>query len=415
MFEEAVELLIRRARRVLHAPLFQKEMLADPYPTYHRLRTEDPVHWDAADGRWVLTRYADIAAVLRNPAASSDRAGAAAKLAPASVRPLLAFRANSMINSDAPKHTRLRLLVSKAFTARAVEAMTANIQRLVDGFFDAVEPRGRMDVIADLAYPLPVTVIAEMLGVPPADRDQFKHWSDELAMLAGGGGSPADLTLDEYQRIAKAFHDLTAYFAKVVAERRARPQNDLLSALARVEEAGDKLSEDELYANAVLLLVAGNETTTNLIGNGTLALLRHPDQLARLVADPALVPTAVEELLRYDSPVQFTGRLLKEELTIGGKMLGAGQNVMVLLGAANRDPDQFADPGRLDVGRADNKHLAFGLGSHFCLGAQLARLEARVVFQTLLRRMPALRLEGPAPEYRPHFNLRGLKCLPVGF
>jgi cytochrome P450 len=200
-----------------------------------------------------------------------------------------------------------------------------------------------------------------------------------------------------------------------VAERRVHPRDDLLSTLARAEEAGDRLSEDELYANAVLLLVAGNETTTNLIGNGTLALLRHPDQLARLTADPSLIPTAAEELLRYDSPVQFTVRLLTDEIAVGGKPLRSGQMVLLLLGAANRDPDHFADPDRLDVSRADNKHLAFGLGTHFCLGAQLARLEARVAFQTLLRRMPGLRLDGPEPRYRPHFNLRGLTALPVTF
>jgi cytochrome P450 len=412
MFEEAVEWVIRRARRVLHPPFFKSEMLADPYPTYRRLRTEDPIHWDPADSRWVLTRYTDIAAVFRNPAASSDRASAAAALAPPSVRPLLAFRANSMINSDAPKHSRLRLLVSKAFTARAVEAMTAKIQRLVDGLLDAVQSTGRMDVIADLAYPLPVTVIAEMLGVPGEDRAQFKHWSDEMAMIAG---SAADLKLNDYHRVTTAFQELTAYFSRVVAERRVRPQADLLSALAQAEEGGDRLSGDELYANAALLLVAGNETTTNLIGNGTLALLRNPDQLARLIADPSLIPTAVEELLRFDSPVQFTGRLLKDSVELGGKTLGSGQSVMLLLGAANRDPDQFPEPDRLDIGRPDNKHLAFGLGSHFCLGAQLARLEARIAFETLLRRMANLRLDGPLPVYRPHFNLRGLKSLPVTF
>lgn len=415
MFAQAVEWLVHRARRALHASLFTEAMLADPYPTYARLRVEDPVHWDPADGRWVLTRYADVAAVLRSPAASSDRSSALAALAPASVRPLLAFRANSMLNADAPKHTRLRLLVSKAFTARAVEAMTAKIQRLVDEFLDAAQPRGRMDLIADLAYPLPVTVIAEMLGVPPEDRDKFKHWSNDLSRIAGGAGSAAEMSLEEYRRVGQAFQELTAYFAKVVAERRVQPRDDLLSALARAEEAGDRLNEDELYANAALLLVAGNETTTNLIGNGTLALLRHPDQLERLKANPSLIPTAVEELLRYDSPVQFTLRLLKEEMTVGGKLFAAGQMVLLLLGAANRDPDQFANPDRLDVGRPDNKHLSFGLGSHFCLGAQLARLEARVVFETLLRRMPGLRLDGPAPQYRPHFNLRGLKSLPVTY
>jgi hypothetical protein len=414
MFEEAVEWLVHRARRVLHAPLFTKEMLQDPYPTYHRLRSDDPVHWDAADGRWVLTRYDDIATVLRSPAASSDRSSALAALAPTSVRPLLAFRANSMLNTDAPKHTRLRALVTKAFTARAVEVMTEKIERLVDGFLDAVQARGRMDVIADLAYPLPVTVIADMLGVPPEDRDQFKRWSDDLALLAGSS-STSDMTLDQFHRIAQAFQDLTAYFARIVAERRVQPRDDLLSALAQAEEAGDRLSADELYANAALLLVAGNETTTNLIGNGTLALLRNPGQLARLTADPSLIPTAVEELLRFDSPVQFTVRVLTDEISLGGKSLRSGQMVLLLIGAANRDPEHFADPDRLDVTRTDNKHLAFGLGSHFCLGAPLARLEARVAFQTLLRRMPGLRLDGPEPRYRPHFNLRGLTALPVRF
>jgi cytochrome P450 len=412
-------MILRALRRLLRlrkqSTLFNAETLADPYPTYQRFRADDPVHWDGADERWVLTRYADVVAVLRSPAASSDRVQAERRLVPRSLRQLLEFRANSMLNCDAPKHSRLRLLVSKAFTPRAVEAMAGNVQRLVDGFLDAVQPRGRMDVIADLAYPLPVTVIAEMLGVPPEDRDRFKRWSDDLASIAGGSGSPTGLGYQDYQRIATSYAEFTAYLGAVVAQRRAQPRNDLLSALAQAEEAGDRLNEDELYANATLLLVAGHETTTNLIGNGTLALLRHPDQLARLKADPSLVPTAVEELLRYDSPVQFTTRLLKDDLTIGGKLLRGGQMVLLLLGAANRDPEHFTDPDRLDVGRADNKHLAFGLGSHFCLGAPLARLEGRIVFETLLRRLPGLRLDGAAPEYREHFNLRGLKALPVVF
>jgi cytochrome P450 len=415
MFEEAVEWLVHKARRMLHAPLFKPEMLADPYPVYAKWRAEDSVHWDPADSRWVLTRYDDVVTLLRSPAGSADRASAQAAFAPASVQPLLAFRSNTMLNADGAKHNRLRGLVSKAFTARAIDAMTEKIQALVDGFLDNVQARGRMDVIADLAYPLPVTVIAEMLGIPPADREKFKHWSDEVAILGGGTGSAANFTLEDYRRIAQAFQELTAYFSKVVAERRVRPQGDLLSTLAQAEEAGDRLNEDELYANAMLLLVAGNETTTNLIGNGTLALLRNPDQFARLKDDPALLPTAVEELLRYDSPVQFTGRVLTEDITMRGTLMRKGYMVLALIGAANRDPENFADPDRLDLGRADNKHLSFGLGSHFCLGAQLARLEARITFGTLLRRMPGLKLDGATPEYRPHFNLRGLRSLPVTF
>lgn len=415
MIQQAWRRMMRIFKPARHSELFNEETLANPYPAYARLRAQDPVHWDEADSRWLLTRYADVATVLRSPSASSRRVQATVRFVPPAFRPLAEARSKSMINADAPDHNRLRLLVSKAFTARAVDAMTDNIQRLVDGFLDAVQSHGRMDVIADLAYPLPVTVIAEMLGVPAEDRGRFKHWSDELSILAGGGGGPSALTLDDYRRSAKSYSELTAYFGAIAAQRRAQPRGDLLSALVQAEEAGDRLSEQELYANAMLLLVAGNETTTNLIGNGTLALLHHPDQLQKLRENPALIPSAVEELLRYDSPVQMTSRVLTDDLPVGGKQLRRDQMVVVLLGAANRDPEAFPDPDRLDVERADNKHLAFGLGSHFCLGAQLARLEGRIAFETLLRRMPGLRLDGAEPQYRRHFNLRGLQSLRVAF
>jgi cytochrome P450 len=394
-------------------PLFNSQTLADPYPAYQRFRTADPIHWDEINARWLLFRHADIAAVLRSPSASSNRAPAMQRWVPPGMRQLIDYRSDSMINCDAPRHNRLRLLVNKAFTTRAVEAMAGNIQRLVDGFLDAVAARGRMDLIADLAYPLPVTVIAEMLGVPPEDRDQFKHWSDELVVTISG--NPSALRPRDFRRVGRYYAELSAYFAEVVARRRAQPRNDLLTALAQAEEAGDRLNESELYANAALLLVAGHETTTNLIGNGMLALLRHPDQWERLKADPALVPGAVEELLRYDSPVQFTARLLTQDMEIGGKRLQAGQMVQLALGSGNRDPEQYADPERLDVGRQDVKHLAFGLGSHYCLGAPLARLEARIVFETLLRRFPNLHLDGAEPKFRDNFNLRGLEALPVAF
>jgi cytochrome P450 len=415
MFLRTLGWLLRRGKGGAESPLFNARTLPDPYPTYHRFRSEHPVFWEEGAQRWVLTRYADVVSVLRSPAASSERVQALDKFAPPAFRQLLSFRTHSMINCDPPRHNRLRLLVNKAFTARAVDAMAGDIQRLVDGFLDAVQPHGRMDLIADLAYPLPVTVIAQMLGVPPQDRDRFKHWSDALAVVAGGAGTPRGLKWADYRRVAQSYSELTAYLAGVVADRRARPRGDLISALVRAEEAGDRLTEDELYANVTLILVAGHETTTNLIGNGVWALLRHPDQWARLRENPTLVPTAVEELLRYDGPVQFTVRVLKDDLTVGGQAMGRGQMVLTLLAAADRDPEQFADPDRLDVGRPDNKHVAFGLGSHFCLGAQLARLEGRIALETLLRRAPNLRLDGPPPEYRPHFNLRGLKALPVAF
>jgi cytochrome P450 len=395
------------------ARMFGPEMLADPYPVYHRLRRFDPVHWHAAHGGWVLSRYADVAALLRNPHVSSERMRAEAERGPAQIQALFTFRANSMLNADPPRHTRLRLLVSKAFTPGAVEQLAPFIQRTVDEALDAVQAAGRMDVIRDLANRLPITVIAHMLGVPPEDRDRFKDWADKATAVVGNLAS--NLQEEEVRRAVEAVGELKAYLQAVVAERRARPRDDLLSALVRAEEQGDWLTEDELFSNAVLLLNAGHETTTNLIGNGVHALLRHPDQWKRLRDDPSLVPTAVEEFLRFDGPVQFTSRVLKDDLTVGGKHLKAGQSAVLLLGAANRDPAQFKDPDRLDVGRPDNKHVAFGLGPHFCLGAPLARLEGKIVFETLLRRFPGLRAEGPPPEYRANFNLRGLVSLPAAW
>jgi len=415
MILQLLQQILPARKRPTRASLFNPAMLADPYPTYQKLRVQDPVHWDEVDDRWVLSRYADVATVLRSPLASSDRGKASSRFVPPAFRHLLDFRSNNMLNCDAPRHHRLRLLVSKAFTARAVEALAGDIESLVGGFLDAAQPHGRMDLIADLANPLPITVIAQMLGVPAEDRLQFKLWSDDLAVVAGGGGSPAALGIADYRRAAEAYAKLTAYFGKVVAARKIQPQDDLLSALAHAEEEGDRLSEGELYSNAALLLTAGHETTTNLIGNGMLALLHNPEQMDRLRGDLSLVPSAIEELLRYDSPVQFTSRVLTGDMTLGGKQLHKGEVVLLLLGAANRDPEQFADPDRLDVARQNNKHLAFALGAHFCLGAQLARLEGKITLEALLRRMPDLRLEGAQPRYREHYNLRGLKALPVAF
>jgi cytochrome P450 len=400
-------------KRLARPKLFGPAMLADPYPYYARLRRIDPVHWAEDHAAWVLTRYADIVTVLRSPHASAERTEIARRQVPAEFQELFTTRKDAMLNADPPRHTRLRLLANKAFTPGAVAALAPFIQRFVDDVIDTVGPRGRMDVIRDLAYPLPATVIAEMLGVPHEDRDRFKQWSDDTAALASN--LPANLSEDVLRRAAEGMRELRAYFAGIVAQRRLEPRDDLISGLVKAQQESDRLNEAELLANAALLLNAGHETTTNLIGNGTLALLRHPDQLRRLREDPALIATAVEELLRYDSPVQFTSRVLKADLTLGGKQLRAGQTVVLLLGAANRDPAQFPDPDRLNVGRPDNKHLAFGLGSHFCLGAPLARLEGHIVFETLLRRLGGLRLAGPAPVYRQNFNLRGLEALEVAF
>jgi cytochrome P450 len=373
----------------------------------------DPVHWAEPFGGWVLTRYIDVASLLRSPQVSAQRMEMASKDVSPEYAPLFATRAGSMLNSDAPRHTRLRLLVNKAFTPGTVESLAPFIQSFVDTVLDAVQGQGHMDLIGDLAFPLPATVIAEMLGVPAQDCDRFKKWSDDTAAVAGN--LPANLSQEVLRQALQSMEDLQAYLGEIVAQRRREPRSDLITALVKAEEQGDRLTLEELLANVVLLLNAGHETTTNLIGNGMLALLRHPDQMRRLQKDPQLIPTAVEELLRYDSPVQFTTRLIKEDMQIDGKRLQAGQRVVLVLGAANRDPAQFPNPDRLDIGRHDNKLLAFGLGSHFCLGAPLARLEGRIVFETLLRRLPGLRLDGPAPKYRKNFNLRGLESLEVAF
>lgn len=387
------------------------EFQADPYPFYRRLREEDPVHQSAL-GIWVLTRYNDTVMVLRDP--RFGREGMAelleARLGTGSVRPA---NTRDMLFRDPPDHTRLRALVSRAFTPRVVEAMRPHIQEIVDGLLDRVEGARGMDVIEDLAYPLPVTVICEMLGVPTADQDVFKQWSADIARSLDAAILPAGSEV--ITRGQEAGDALREYFRSLIAVRRKNPQPDLLSALIAAEEQGDKLSEPELVATCALLLIAGHETTVNLIGNGLLALLRHPAELRALTDDPALIQTGVEELLRYDGPVQRTGRMTMADVEIGGRQIPKGSIVAAVIGAANRDPAHFAHPDRLDVARQENRHIAFGFGIHFCLGAPLARIEGQVALGTLLRRMPALKLVSDTPEWRESSVLRGLKTLPVTF
>jgi cytochrome P450 len=326
---------------------------------------------------------------------------------------MMQLRTNTMLSTDGARHTRLRSLVSKAFTPRAVASMRPTIAALVNQLLDEAQARGPLDLMRDLAAPLPVAVIAAMLGVPDADRSKFKHWSDDVAATTDIAAIRSEAILT---RAATAYKELSAYFRDLVGRMRSGRGAGLLGAMAAAEEAGDRLTEDELYANAILLLNAGHETTTNLIGNGTLALLHHPDQWQRLVADPALIEGAVEELLRYDSPVQFTNRRALEDIELGSHHIAKGQKVLAVLGAANRDPTMFPEPDRLDVARAEAAHhVAFGQGPHYCLGAPLARLEGQVTFDTLVRRYSKLRLEGETPVYRDNFNLRGLKMLPVAF
>ena len=393
--------------------VLRPEIAADPYPLYHRLRSEDPVRWDAPLNAWVVTRYADVQSALGDPRLSAERINRSTEWLPEAMRQTLGpvFRALSrqMLFLDPPDHTRLRGLVNKAFTPRVVEGMRPRIQAIVDDLLDAVQEAGRMDVIQDVAYPLPAIVIAEMLGVPPEDRDQFRIWSDDFGALIGR----SDLTLDGATRALRGVAEFMDYFRDIVARRRASPRDDLMQALIAAEDRGDALTEEELLANCVLLLAAGHGTTTHLIGNGLLALLRNPDQLRKLRDDPSSIAAAVTELLRYDSPVQATGRVAAQELPIGARRVGVGEGLILCLGAANRDPEQFADPDRLDIGRRENRPIAFGHGIHFCLGAPLARIEARIAFATLLRRLPGLRLETDVLEWEPSLSFRGLARLPV--
>jgi cytochrome P450 len=386
------------------------EFLADPYPTYHRLREEDPVHHSPMDF-WVLTRYEDVAAVLRDPRFIKEPlvSMVAARFG-VSVPPGVGL---SMLDRDPPDHTRLRSLVSKAFTPRVVEGLRPRIQKMVDDLITRAEAVGTMDLIEEFAYPIPVNVICEMLGVPVDDHERLKGWSLDIARGLDSVWLPLESEIPK--RSGAARHAIGDYMRGLIAERRASPRGDLLSALIAAEEAGDKLSEDELIATCILLLIAGHETTVNLIGNGTLALLRHPEELRRLRETPGLITSAVEELLRYDGPVQRTARITSTEVTIGGRTIPKGEMVMPFIGAADRDPSQFPDPDRLDLGRADNRHIAFGWGIHFCLGAPLARVEGQIAIDTLVRRLPGLALVDAEPEHRQSLTLRGLKALPVTF
>ncbi len=386
------------------------EFVANPYPMYHRLRTEDPVHQSPL-GFWVLTRYDDVLFSLRD-----------ARLAKEAIPAVIAQRfgitnpptiGQSMLDRDPPDHTRLRGLVNKAFTPRVVEQLRPRVQTIVDDLLARLDGRHEMDLIDEFAYPIPVIVICELLGVPVADRDRFKSWGLDIARSLDAVlfGPQSDVA----ERGAVARHALAEYFRDLIAERRKAPREDMLSALIAAEEAGDRLSETEMLATCILLLVAGHETTVNLIGNGTLALLRNADQLRRLREDPRLIATAVEELLRYDGPVQRTARVTSEELKIGDRVIPADEMVMPFLGAADRDPAHFAEPDRLDLGRRENRHVAFGFGIHFCLGAPLARVEGQIALGTLVRRFPNLALATDRPEFRMSLTLRGLARLPVTF
>jgi cytochrome P450 len=393
------------------APAFR----SDPHPQYRRLRERDPVHRSFIAGGWALSRFHDVEAVLRDPRFSSDDRSWSRferirrRNVKAGVWEEEGFKP-SLLRLDPPDHTRLRRLVTKAFTPRAIAALEPRVEKLVSELLDAAASAGALDVIRDLAYPLPVIVIAELLGVPSSDLARFKHWSDELVRSIGVS------TLDDLRRARRASEELAAYFAGIAEERRREPREDLISALLVAEEAGEQLSMDEVFSTCTLLLVAGNETTTNLIGNGVVALLRHPQELARLREDPACIGNAVEEMLRFDGPVQLTSRFPLEDVEWpSGHTFRKGQQVLLMIAAANRDPEANPDPERFDVARPEVRHLAFGHGAHFCLGAALARLEARHAVGALVGRFPGLRGDTDRLEWGDNTILRGPRSLPVRF
>lgn len=392
--------------------LLDPEVLANPYPLYRRLRTEDPVHWDPYLHAWVVTRYRDVVTVLTD--FSADRTPTPEQLTtmglPA-LNPIAQVMVKQMLFMDPPAHTRIRSLASAAFTPRRVEALRSHIQEIINCLIDGVGSEGLMDVISDIAVPLPSIVTAEMLGVPVEDRQRLKSWSADFAeMLGNFQHNP-----DRVPRVLKTVEEMTTYFRSTIRRLKDQPREGLVHSLMTAEIQGDRLTEEEVVANSIVTMVGGQETTTNLIGNGMLSLLRHPLEMDRLKADFSLIPSAVEELLRYESPSQHTARLAPEDLELGGKRIRKRQAVIAVMAAGNRDPERFPDPDRLDIARKDNHHLAFGWGGHFCFGAPLARIEAQIAFKTILERLPNLVLEPVPLVWRENLGLRGLKALRLRF
>lgn len=392
--------------------LLDPEVLADPYPLYRQLQTEAPVYWDAYLHAWVVTRYADVVKVLQE--FSADRTPTPEQLSAmglSRLTPIAQVMVKQMLFLDAPTHTRLRGLCSAAFTTRRVEALRSHIQEIVDRLIDAVYPAGRMEMMADFANPLPAIVTAELMGLPISDHRKLKGWSADFAeMLGNFQHNP-----NRIARVLQTVEEMTDYFRRAVREQSANPGNGLLNALVHAEVDGSRLSEDEIIANCIVTMVGGQETTTNLIGSGILTLLRHPVELERLRSNSSLIPSAVEELLRYESPSQHTGRIAPRDFEMGGQVIRKGQATIAVMAAANRDPLRFPDPDRLDLERKDNRHVAFGYGAHFCFGAPLARMEGQIAFEAILRRLPNLALEPGPLAWRYNLGLRGLISLPLAF
>jgi pimeloyl-[acyl-carrier protein] synthase len=400
-------------RRLSLYQLLDPEILANPYPLYRRLRDEAPVHWDPFLHAWVVTRYEDVSTVLHTFSANrTPTPEQLAALGMERVGPIAALMVRQMLFLDPPEHTRVRMLAAKAFTPRRVEVLRGHIAEIADRLLDDIEAAGSVEIIGDLARPLPAIVTAEMLGLPIEDWPQLTDWSRSFAeMLGNFQHNPGRAA-----QVVTTVEDMTAYFQRAIDEQRERPRDGLLHALMTAEVDGNRFSDEEVIANTIITMVGGQETTTNLIGNGMLSLLRNPGQWELLKSDPSLVTSAVEELLRYEAPSQHTARLAFEDTELGGQQIQKRQAVIAVMGAANRDPERFADPDRLDLSRPDNRHLAFGWSSHYCFGAPLARIEGQLVFEALARRLPTLHLDPDRKlTWRANLGLRGLDALPLEF
>lgn len=421
--------------------LQQEEIRKNPYPFYAHLRAQDPVHWDEEMGFWVLSRYVDIEALYTDERFSRAQGlmrgfQRLSELDRQIAGPVYHSFSKTVFYADPPYHTHLRSLMNHAFTPRRVERLRPYVQKIVDELLDAARAESEVDLIQSLAYPLPVMVIAELLGLPAGDRDCFKKWSDDLFAILGTVRPKSQQLLEQ---AARSLDEMTEYVRDLSRRRRDHPQDDLLTALLSVTDedglacphphtastlqyggegvrehsAASTLTGEELVANINILLSTGHETTTHLIGNGLLALLQHPDQMKKLKADRRLLAPAIEEMLRYDNPVQITYRSAVADAEIQGRLIHRGDLVNTIIGSANRDPQRFSHPNRFDISRSEGRHLGFGLGIHFCIGAPLVRLEAEIVFETILRRFPGLALATEHLQWQEHPIFRGLKTLPV--
>ncbi|MCY1007852.1 cytochrome P450 [Nannocystis pusilla] len=398
--------------------LFSPDTATNPHPLFARLREAAPVHRLERYEWWAVTRYAEVAKILRRPEVFSSNTGLD-RLRPPHIdertwRELDRMRGPSMFNSDPPEHTRLRKLVSAAFTPRAMTQLEGRVQQIAGRLIEAILRRETFDVVEDLAIPLPVTVIAEMLGVDPARGADFKRWSDDLITLSRLARERRG-SANESVRLVASRREFYGHMQAMIAARRESPRDDLISQLVRAESEEGALTAEEVLGMVLLLLVAGNETTTNLIATGTHLLLEHPEALAELRADPGLVPNFIEEVLRYDGPATMLFRRTTAEVEVAGTQIPAGEVVVLLLSAANRDPAQFPEPDRFDIHRDTRGHLGFGQGIHFCVGAPLSRLEGRIVFTEMIRRLPAFARADAQPAWNDNSSLRGLRSLPLRF